>query len=380
MCAEDRKRHATNSDLQALRSVEAQTPTRTSTPSGQRSPVCSDNRYGRNCPRSAIGSSGSNPAAASNATPPRGGILPDRATQPRPALTGAAVAYQFATDDPVVLGFRLPAKRGEPFWAETCKQRRIAEDRIHAGRVGGGVEGEATTGATWMPSDEQHRCAAPRRGEWTLQGDADPELPVLAIGDAGDEAAGFRTASARSSRWPPLANRLRTSSRRRISPDGGGEPRPYRRMHRRHWPRQPPARRRGPRPGVPVRRAPASHRRRGRGSRPHSRGRSLTPPPLAGGGWGEGATHRSAPIPCSAPRKRRRSPAGSGVSAGRRNRATTSPVPSVDPSSTTTSDQSRCVCASTDAIASPIQAAALKAGMTTPNAPRTVCTPLTRKS
>jgi hypothetical protein len=46
--------------------------------------------------------------------------------------------------------------------------------------------------------------------------------------------------------------------------------------------------------------------------------------------------------------------------------AATAPVPSVDPSSTTTSDQSRCVCASTDAIASPTHLAALYAGTTTP--------------
>jgi hypothetical protein len=130
------------------------------------------------------------PGANQQCHPPGRGIVPDRATQPDPPLTGPVVAYQFAADDPVVLGFRLPTKRGESSRVETQTQGRIAEDRIHAGRVGSGVEAEAMTGAIWMPSNEQHRRATPRRGEWALLGYADPELPVLAIGEGSDEAAG----------------------------------------------------------------------------------------------------------------------------------------------------------------------------------------------
>ena len=54
----------------------------------------------------------------------------------------------------------------------------------------GGVERQSVTGATGMLPDKRSRCSAWRRRERALEGDLGPELPVLTIGDAGDEAAG----------------------------------------------------------------------------------------------------------------------------------------------------------------------------------------------
>ncbi len=145
----------------------------------------------------------------------------NRTTQPRPALEPSAVADQFAADDPVVLGLRAAADRDQPRRPEASAQHGVAKDRIHARSERGRIGGEAAVGAAGVLTDEQHRRSVMHRGERALQGDADPELPVLAIGDAGEEAAGLRTASPRSSRCPPLANRLRTSRRCRMSPEGG---------------------------------------------------------------------------------------------------------------------------------------------------------------
>ena len=61
-------------------------------------------------------------------------------------------------------------------------------------------------------------------------------------------------------------------------------------------------------------------------------------------------------------------------------RAATAKVPSVDPSSTITSDQSRCVCASTDATASPIQQSRVERGNDDTDMHRgETARPLTRK-
>ena len=136
-----------------------------------------------------------------------------------------------------------------------------------------------------MLPDEQHRCSARRRGERTQQCDADPEFPVLAVGETGEKAAGApRTAVRRSSRWPPLANRLRTSSRSRISPDGGRSViGPYRRMRRRRRPQ----RRRGEASSASGEaRASASGASQSSASRKSSASPAPQPPPARGGGVG----------------------------------------------------------------------------------------------
>ena len=142
----------------------------------------------------------------------------------------------------------------------------------------------------------------------------------------------------------------------------------YRRMHRGRWRRRRLVRCRGPRRVATAHRGRGGHRRPSTGPRapsphaPSARGGGdtrATPPPLAEGAWGEGAVRRNA----SAPRFRAAETPALSCRIRRMRESTkpvtTSLVPSVDPSSTTTSVQSSYVCASTDAIAAPIQGAAL---------------------
>src|SRR4051794_14188069 len=97
------------------------------------------------------------------------------------------MADEFAADDPVVLRFGVTANARQALHTEARWQGRIGENRLHAGDERRRIGGEAMVGSRRVLTDEQHRRAAFRDGERPLLGDADPELPVLAIGDAWPE-------------------------------------------------------------------------------------------------------------------------------------------------------------------------------------------------
>ena len=101
-----------------------------------------------------------------------------------------AMPDQLAADDPVVLGVGAPADRGQAPRAEAGEQGGIGENRIHAGGESGGVSGEAMICAARVLAYEHHRRATGCGGEAALQCNADPELPVLSIGERREEASG----------------------------------------------------------------------------------------------------------------------------------------------------------------------------------------------
>ncbi len=196
---------------------------------------------------------------------------------------------QFAADDPVVLGVGAPADRGQAPRAEAGEQGGIGEDRVHAGCESGGVSGEAMICAAGVLAYEQHRRATRRCGEAALQCDADPELPVLAIGERREEASGrayrFAAHAAGGRRWRTGCAPAGVAGCRRMAGCGRCL---CRRTYRRRW--------RRPTVGAASRAAASRDRASGASQSSASRKRMACPlpPPPSREGRGRNAPSSSA--------------------------------------------------------------------------------------
>ena len=63
-------------------------------------------------------------------------------------------------------------------------------------------------GATGMLPHEQHRLRPRRHREWTQQRKADPEFPVLAVSEAGEEPAGCLHGGAAEQQMPAIGEQV----------------------------------------------------------------------------------------------------------------------------------------------------------------------------